>query len=72
MHRLARILQGLHYLGRLLKEVCFWTHLARFLQEMHFCSTRVPLRHILLETDFKSYQTVRFQILVVVSTIYYF
>ena len=40
MHRLARVLQKLHYLARFLREVCFWTNLAKFLQKMLFCSTR--------------------------------
>ena len=40
MYRLAQGLQGLFYLVRFLQEVRFEANLARFMQEMHFLSTR--------------------------------
>ena len=38
---LARILHCLYYLEKILQEVRFWTNFVGFLQEMHFCTSRV-------------------------------
>ena len=41
MYLLARVSQRLHYLARFLPEKCIWTDIARCLQNMRLCSSRV-------------------------------